>query len=271
MDQQYKDLISSRDHRTDPFPTGPWVAYQKWEKVLFLHWCLRPELLQPFIPPELEPDIYEGWAWVSAVVFHIEQLHARGLPPLPYLSQLKELNVRTYVHHNNTPGILFLDLEADKGLLAASLKLLTGLPYHKTDIEHNAVRFTQQYRCRNSATGISLDTDFVPTQLLSPKTTLDVWLTERYYSYYRVGDKTFCLPVHHPPWPLRNCVIERADIDIRCCGQHMTDKNVILSHYADEVEVLAWRRHAVRAAVDRQTAGRAEPRVYEGLPQYGST
>lgn len=254
---RYDNLIESREHRTDPFPAGPWIVYQQWKSVLFLHWCVRSEQLQSIIPPELEPDLYDGWAWISVAVFQIDRLHARGVPPLPYLSQLTEMNARTYVRHRGVPGIFFLDLKADNVFLMFSLRMLTGLPYRKAKFRCEVADTVHNYQCINGDKDILLDIDFTSVNLLASKCALDVWLTERYYSYYTVGRRTFCLPVHHPEWSLKSCEIEQVSVDIDCYGQRITGRDIILSHYCEEIEVLGWPRRLVHPLNATKMAGRS--------------
>ena len=98
-----KRLLSVRG---DPF------LFTDWERVLFLHFAIAPDLLQPFIVPPLELDLYEGQAYVSLVAVTMRRF--RPVRPLPFawafrlVSRQQFLNVRTYVHHRDEPGAFFL-------------------------------------------------------------------------------------------------------------------------------------------------------------------
>jgi hypothetical protein len=102
-DAAQKRLISVRG---DPF------LFADWERVLFLHFAIAPDLLRPFIVPPLELDLYEGQAYVSLVAVTMRRF--RPVRPIPFgwafglLSCQQFLNVRTYVHHRDEPGALFL-------------------------------------------------------------------------------------------------------------------------------------------------------------------
>jgi uncharacterized protein YqjF (DUF2071 family) len=43
--------------------------YQRWGKLLFLHWPVAAELLQPLLAPGLCLDTFKGRAWVSVTPF----------------------------------------------------------------------------------------------------------------------------------------------------------------------------------------------------------
>ena len=84
------------------------VMYQRWEKLLFLHWEMDPEVIQSTLPSGLYVDNYEGKAYVGIVPFYMRGIRPRGFPAIPYLSNFLECNVRTYVHdENGVPGVWF--------------------------------------------------------------------------------------------------------------------------------------------------------------------
>ena len=50
-------------------PQAPVIGFQRWDKLLFLHWTVSAELLRPLIPARLELDLYEGRSYVSVTPF----------------------------------------------------------------------------------------------------------------------------------------------------------------------------------------------------------
>ena len=56
----------------------PWVIEQHWKHVLFMHWKLDPELLQPHVPFAL--DLHEGAAVLSIVPFKMESIRSPLTP-----------------------------------------------------------------------------------------------------------------------------------------------------------------------------------------------
>ncbi len=51
------------------------------------------------------------------------------VPPVPFLSESHELNVRTYVHLDGVPGIWFFSLDASNPVAALGARLTFHLPY----------------------------------------------------------------------------------------------------------------------------------------------
>src|SRR5438094_436421 len=104
-----------------------WVWSQHWLDLLFLHWRVPPALLRSQVPAALEIATLDGSAWVSLVLFRL-RVRPRWLPFLPCVSALLEMNLRTYVHYRDRPGIWFLSVHADNHLAMWLAKLLTPIP-----------------------------------------------------------------------------------------------------------------------------------------------
>jgi uncharacterized protein len=85
---------------------------QQWQRLTFLHWQFEPAVVQRLLPYWLQPDIFEGSAWVGLVPFFM-RVATRGGRELMPVSRFCETNVRTYVRdQNGRTGIWFLSLDA---------------------------------------------------------------------------------------------------------------------------------------------------------------
>lgn len=108
------------DHRPWRLPHGPWLMAQTWLDLLFAHWRLAPERLSGVLPPGVEPDLFDGAAWIGVTPFEVTGLRLHGTAPAPLLSRFAETNVRTYVTFDGKPGIWFLSLDAASRLAVVS-------------------------------------------------------------------------------------------------------------------------------------------------------
>lgn len=97
-----------------------------WQDVLFCHWSVAPEVVEPLVPAPLTVDTVDGRAWVAAVAFRMVDLRWQDSP---FARSFPELNVRTYVTHEGTPGTYFFGIDAPDRL-AVTLARLEGLPYY---------------------------------------------------------------------------------------------------------------------------------------------
>ncbi|EAU65993.1 conserved protein YqjF [Stigmatella aurantiaca DW4/3-1] len=106
------------------------VMYQRWRKLLFLHWELPAQELARALPPGLSLDTYEGRAFIGLVPFTMRGVRPALLPPFPPLSNFHETNVRTYVHLNGKdPGVFFFSLDAANGIAVRLARAWYKLPY----------------------------------------------------------------------------------------------------------------------------------------------
>jgi uncharacterized protein len=240
--QQYWECMSSIDnilsitaHRPFPMPEGSWKYYQEWHDVVFAHWTVPIVPLKQLLPRGLELELYEDEAWVSLVVFALNDMRLNSLPPFPYISDFYEINMRTYVTRKGKPGIYFLQLEAQKHGSNAMAKYVTQLPYVKSSISHSA----GEYKSYNAKHGYSLDIQYHPQSTIGNKSVLDHWLTERYCLFHERGDEIYSHDIHHVEWPLQYVAMERFEVRYPF-GDLLINGPAQLYHYSKGVNVLTW-------------------------------
>jgi uncharacterized protein YqjF (DUF2071 family) len=100
-----------------------------WYDLLFAHWPLPPEAIEALIPPKLALDTFDGAAWLAIVPFGMRNVRPRCVPPIPGISSLLELNVRTYVTLGGKPGVWFFSLDANSRFAVRGARLSFHLPY----------------------------------------------------------------------------------------------------------------------------------------------
>jgi len=184
------------------------IGYQRWDRLLFLHFEVQEEALRPLVPPRLELDMYEGRAFVTLTPFTVLGARLRGMPMLPGISRFHELNVRTYVRRGEDRGVWFFSLDAASPAAAAIARASLRLPYcyarmnrsdDGTSFRYDSVRvmpapqgtFSGSWTIRGSA---------APVQAGS----LPHFLAERYLLFSRAAfRKLFRMEVRHAPWLLQ--------------------------------------------------------------------
>ncbi len=184
---------------------------QQWLDCLFLHFAAPAAAVARHVPPRLDVETFGGSAWISYVLFRLK-LRPAWLPPVPGLSLLIELNIRTYVRHRGQSGIYFLRMLADNALASAAARLLTPLPYEHARFavgqaasspadKQAACRYVD---CRSSTPpGQRLSLQFANASAYSELRpgSLDDWLLER-YRLFLGGPNAAVLAadVEHAPW-----------------------------------------------------------------------
>ena len=201
-------------------PRRPLVMHQRWEKLLFLHWTLNAEELQPTLPAGLTVDTCQGEAFIGVSPFFMRNVRPPRLPALPWFSNFQELNVRTYVKDRfGVPGIWFYSLDCNQPFAVIGARLWLGLPYYCAEMSTSQSGGID-YRSRRKGTSEAARYLY---RVIGPARetqsgTLEFFLLERYFLYTRRSESgpllrvqvkhvpyTFC-EVHLEKWssaPLR--------------------------------------------------------------------
>jgi len=235
------DIISDIAHRPWEIPKHGWHYYQQWNQVLFFHWKIPAESLQPLLPKNLELDTFDGDAWISLVPFTMQKIRPRYLPAFAPVSDFHEINLRTYVIKDGKPGVYFINIEAQKRLSAFLSRRLSGLPYEKSII----VRGVNTYKAENRLKQFFLDVEFAAKEAVTSKTPLEKWLTERYALYVDESGQLFRFDTHHREWKIRLIDIKKLNLNYKIGAIDLAAKKPDLAHYSDGVEVIAWKRATV--------------------------
>jgi len=182
------------------------IWWQHWSDVLFLHFPAAVSELERRVPPRVEVDTFAGQAWISFVLFRLK-LRPAWLPPVPGLSSLVELNLRTYVRHRDQPGICFLRMYADNRWAIRAANLLTPLRYQHARFNYeSAAASWRQAECQaTDDPGRRLALLFQPSGPIAAAEpgSLDAWLLERYRLFVsRQDGGVIAADVEHRPWQI---------------------------------------------------------------------
>lgn len=177
-----------------------WIIQQKWSDLIFISYEVDKDLLRGALPPQLEPDLYEGKAYVSIVPFVMSDIRFFFSPVLPF-SKLYELNLRTYVRYKGKKGIFFFTLDSNHRLGNFIARNFFHLPYR-----YSKLNFHKENHSLNFYALDSIDLQ-VKTTTDSLDCRLSKWLTERYSLFTVSGKKVFRGDVTHEPWDLNKCEI----------------------------------------------------------------
>lgn len=205
-----------------------WIISQRWSDVVFLHYKVDAKKLQDVTPFPL--DLYQGEAIVSIVPFVMGRIRFPFLFPIPGLSQLLELNLRTYVRVNGRPAVYFFTLDSNHlpGVLIA--RWFFSLPYRWVKLKFkkadNYQFSSSQFEIKAKVTNHKTSTDF------------DLWATERYALFTQRGAMNLVGVVEHAPWNLREIQIEEIkDNFSNLIGDELKMKDFLGASYAESLDV----------------------------------
>jgi uncharacterized protein YqjF (DUF2071 family) len=228
-------------------PDGQPIMHQDWGKLLFMHWRISEEALRPLIPERLTIDKFDGSAWIAVTPFTMWDIRAFPpyLPPVPGLSSMHELNVRTYVHLNGVPGVWFFSLDANSSIAVMTARTFFHLPYFNAEMSLEEEGKSIVYSSRRTERDVSaarFDATWKTGETL-PFThpgSLEFFLTERYCLYSARKQKLYRCRIFHQPWPLQKATLTSFDSTmIESHGLPTPDGEPLL-HYAEELSVDIW-------------------------------
>lgn len=229
-------------------PEGSPIMHQTWQNLLFLHWPIDPVLLRPHIPMRLEIDTFEGKAWIGVTPFAMTDVHLTAIPPIPGLSSLLELNVRTYVHLNGKPGVWFFSLDASKLLPALAARVLFMLPYYIAEMKflQNAGEY-QFFSKRSAGTAAEFEAGWkTGVRLRDPDVhSLAFFLVERYALYAGSSDNLTMARIYHHPWILEEVSALQHRSSMIAALSLPEPEDPPLAHFSKGVSVEVWEPVAV--------------------------
>lgn len=230
-----KDILKQVKHRPFKVPKRPWVYYQEWNNVIFLHWKVSKDLLEPLLPKGIKLDTINGESWVSLVAFDMNNIGTRAFPKIPHISDFLEINIRVYVTCNEKPSVYFLSMEGSKRSSCKVLKAVSKFPYRYSKMEHENYRFESENIEFNDSFSIAYQLGEEPNK----KDELDLWLTERYAVFQDYKSTIIEYDVHHIEWPIQSIEIKKLKLKYPRFNRIINEKPE-RAHYSKGVQVLAW-------------------------------
>lgn len=217
--------------RGEPF------LFAGWHGAVFLHFAVKPEELQLFVPFAL--DVFDdGLAYVSCVAFTMRGLRPRagGAWLMKPIATHEFLNVRTYVRHGAERGIYFLAEWLPNKLAVTLGPALFGLPYrlganryHHEDAEQVSGEVIDK------ASGKALR--YIAEKATALRTcdqgTREEFLLERYTAFTEFHGLKRCFHVWHPPWNFSELDAQVADVSLLdCTGSWAAHASLVAAHCA---------------------------------------
>ena len=249
--------------RPRPLPTGRWAMTQRWNDLLFVHWRVPASTVSPLLPEGLQPDTFQGSAWIGLVPLWMDRFVFRGLPSIPGARSFPELHLRTYVHdqHTGTPGIYNFSVDIGSLLAAAVVRFIFRMPcnwaemrlsqrterefafYSRRLFASKPVIFSARYR------GLG------PARRLAEINagSLEFFLTERYCLFAKNhSGQAVRSNIHTVVSPLEDAEaeIERNDLP-GVMGISIPEQEPVL-HYTRRLAVYVWAAESAEPARRRQ-------------------
>jgi uncharacterized protein YqjF (DUF2071 family)/uncharacterized membrane protein YphA (DoxX/SURF4 family) len=222
------------------------MFFADWDEVLFVHFAVDPEVLQPHVPFDL--DLFDGRAYVSVVAFTQRDLRPRiggrlaAIASAP-LAEHEFLNVRTYVRHGGGHGIYFLAEWIPNRLAALVGPPMYGLPYRLGRLRYAsrkpAADRPGRYRAQVVAPvgRMEFEAEVDAGLPLRPaRRGLETFLLERYTAFTRAAGVDRRFRVWHAPWRCARARVALRDATLlRAAFPWLAEWCPAMAHYSPGV------------------------------------
>ena len=225
---------------------------QRWNDLLFAHWPIAPGTLAPHLPAGLEPDRFDGAAWLGVVPFRMDRVRVRSFGrhtiSLASTRRFAELNLRTYVRSRATGerGVFFFSLDASSPLAVLGARVLFHLPYFPARMQcradGDAIDYSSRRRLpRGRPAEVRVRFRPIGPITLSQPGSLAAFLTEQYRLFtLSPRGRVLVGEIHHAQWPLQAAEAEFAQNDLPAdFGFRLPPEPPVL-HFARSLEVYIW-------------------------------
>jgi uncharacterized protein YqjF (DUF2071 family) len=217
-----------------------------WRHLLFENWPIDPEVMSAHLPDQLSPDEYDGSAWLSIVPFTNIAVRPKGMPE-PLGIRLPELNVRTYVTHDDVPAVYFFSLDAQGISSVLGARIFHHLHYYyariSLDWTDGRIMF-KSHRRHPGARPAQYEGTYWPIDdpFSAPTDSFGEFLVERYRFYTEAQDGTLrYTDVEHDPWTLYPAAAEiQTNTLLSAHGFQMPDEDPVY-YYSPGLDVVASR------------------------------
>jgi uncharacterized protein YqjF (DUF2071 family) len=223
------------------------VMRQQWNELAYFHWPYEPEVVQRLLPAGVTVDTFDGSAWVGLIPFEMCDVQLGPTPPLPWLGNFIEINVRTYVVDQlGRRAVWFFSLDVPRSVIVAVARSVFALPYcwaHATHVrqgDRHRYQMTRRWP-RNPRTAAEMSFtvgDVIPKNDVSE---LDHFLTARWALITQRRSQLLYGDVRHPRWPLRLVTDVQIDESVIDAAGLPSPVGAPLARYSLGVEVeVAW-------------------------------
>jgi uncharacterized protein len=128
-----------------------------------------------------------------------------------WFKKYNELNVRTYILHDNKPGVLFLSLDVDSLISIFGARIFYGLPYNLSTYKNEENKISS---FKNSKLQFKTQYKITSEEKNYEKISFAYWATERYFFANKYLGISFKGEISHKPWRLCTASVKNSDLSV---------------------------------------------------------
>ena len=210
-----------------------------WAQAAFFHFKVDAAELQNAVPFPL--DLFEGDAYLSLVAFTLRKMRPvfGGKVTAALFNPIAThefLNIRTYIRHNDEPGIYFLREYLSNRLSVPLGPLAYGLPYHFAQINYQHDSGVKMGQVRAPEGDLEYKSSEKGPLACAESGSLNEFLVERYLAGTGSHRRRQIFRVEHEPW--LQCSMEVAKLEghlLENAGPWAQNATLVCANYSPGV------------------------------------
>ena len=191
----------------------------EWRKLAMANYAVDQKLLQPFLPAKTEIDLWNGTCYVSLVGFMFLNTVIKGFK-IPFHTNFEEVNLRFYVRYNDNGewkrGVVFIKEIVPKPALTFVANTIYKENYETMPMAHSWEArdntLNVEYRWKKKRwNSLYVIASAEPSKIENGSE--EEFITEHYWGYTKINDKTSEYGVEHPKWEVYKMKDYSIDVD----------------------------------------------------------
>lgn len=192
----------------------------EWRKLVMANYAVDKKLLENYLPPKTEIDLWNDICYVSLVGFMFNDTKIKGFK-IPFHINFEEVNLRFYVRYKDNGdwkrGVVFIKEIVPKPALTFVANTLYKEKYETMPMSHSWItsddNLTVEYKWKKGSwNSLKVITDKKTSLIKSDSE--EEFITEHYWGYTKVSnEKTLEYGVEHPKWEVYQTKDYSIDVD----------------------------------------------------------
>lgn len=193
----------------------------EWRKLAIVNYVIDEKLLEKYLPPGTELDLWNGNCYVSVVGFMFVNTKILGIK-IPFHINFEEVNLRFYVKRFDGDewkrGVVFIKEIVPKRAITFVANTIYNENYetckmtHQWETKENSQLVNYSWRNKNKWNSIEVEANLSSSEIDSHSET--EFITEHYWGYAKVNEQeTNEYEVTHPKWKKFEIIHAKIDID----------------------------------------------------------
>ncbi len=202
-------------HATDQSPRAFLTA--RWANLILANYAVPAEVLQPYLPPGVELDRWQGRTYASLVGFQFLDTRVLGIP-WPTFRNFPEWNLRIYVKLGDQRGVCFVREFVPQRFVAWVARAIYNEPYRAAKmgmaISETDESLTATYTLRYGGRSHTMEATGQKPTVVPRSDSVEHFFKEHSWGFGQTRrGKLIRYEVNHPEWAVYPVTNHRIDLD----------------------------------------------------------